>query len=510
MPAERHVGRPKVPLLLALDAGTSSGRAIVVDATGRQRAEAVRPWGYFAPVEAAPWGREFSPEAFWALLGEAAREALARAGEGEVIAVAATGQRQATILVGGDGRELYAGPNFDLRAGFEGMRLLRDHGPLLHRITGHLPPMMFAGARWLWFRHHRPHVAEATAHLLMMADWVNWRLCGRIATDATNAAETGLYDVSHHCWSPQLLELHQVPGRILPPVLPAGSVLGHLSPSAAEQLGLPRGLSVAVAGSDTACGMLGMGATEVGNAGIVCGWSAPAHILTSAPVLDPERSLWTTCSALPGHWVVEGNCGMAGAAHRWLRDLLCPDSDYDAIEELAAAAPPGCQGALAFLGPRIADYADPQLLWGGLLLPQANDLLPIGRAEVARAVLENVAYAIRANWERMCDVSGQTVSLPIRIGGGLTRSSTFVRILADVLRLPLAVSSAPSVSALGACACGAAAVGLYADVAAASRAMAAPTTLAPTDRGAQAEYLDTYERWLQAYRSLRSLSGVIV
>ena len=104
-------------LLLALDAGTSAGRAAVFTATGRCLAEVSRPWTYEAPADAAPWGREFDARRFWALLCEAGREALAVAGSGTVVAVAATGQRQATIFLDEAGHELYAGPNFDLRAG---------------------------------------------------------------------------------------------------------------------------------------------------------------------------------------------------------------------------------------------------------------------------------------------------------------------------------------------------------------------------------------------------------
>ncbi|MHB0875002.1 MAG: FGGY family carbohydrate kinase [Anaerolineae bacterium] len=506
MPEAAHPDR-HTPLFLALDAGTSGGRAVIIDAAGVQRAEAIRPWGYFAPEDAAPWGREFDPAAFWSLLCDAARETLACVDAAAVVAVTATGQRQATVLVDDDGHELYGGPNFDVRAGFEGMGLLRQHGPLLHRITGHLPPMMFAGARWLWFRQHRPDVVARTAHLLMMADWVNWRLCGDACTDPTNAAETGLYDVAHHLWSAELLSLLHVPAAVLPPVQESGSIAGRLSAHAATQLGLPPGLPVAVAASDTACGILGMGVTRPGAAGIICGWSAPAQVLTEGPVFDSERSLWTTCSPLPGHWALEGNCGMAGAAHRWLRDVLAPAGGFEEIEALAAGVAPGCGGALAFLGPRVADYDNPQLLWGGFLLPQANDLLPIGRAELARATFENIAFAIRANWDRMQAVVATDGADAIRIGGGLTRSSTFIDILANVLPRPLQVAVVPSVSALGAAACAATAVGLQPDLATAAAAMAPCLAAVPTRRLVQAEYLDSYERWLHAYRGLRSLSA---
>ena len=387
--------------ILALDAGTSAGRAVIFDYQGHALAEAIRPWQYEIAHEAAPWGRQFDPERFWGMLCAAAREALAAGGADEVVAIAATAQRQATVFLDATGRELYAGPNVDLRAVFEGTRLLNEQGERIHAITGHLPPMLFASARWLWFRQHRPEVCQRTTHLLMMGDWLTWRLCGQTLTDFTNAAESGLFDVTAQTWSDELLADVQVPREILPKIVPAGTVAGRLSSGVAESLGLRAGVPVVLAGADTPSGMLGMNVSQPGQMGLLAGWSAPLHLVTSRPIFDPGRALWTTCSVIGGQWALEANPGPAGAAHRWAREMLCPNGDYADLEALAAGAPPGARGALAFLGSRIVDYNDPKLLWGGLIFPQAGDMLPLGRAELARAALENIAFVIQANLERI-------------------------------------------------------------------------------------------------------------
>ena len=499
-----HTDHPH-PCFLALDAGTSAGRALVFDECGRALARAIRPWHYQSPADSAPWGREFAPGEFWAALSSAAREALDACGRTDVAAIAATGQRQATVLLDANGQELYAGPNLDLRACFEGMRLLREHGQRIHSITGHLPPMMFASARWLWFRQHRPQLCHEAAHLLMMSDWLTWRLCGRAVTDASNAAETGLFDVTRLEWSPALLAELQVPIDLLPEIVPSGAVAGELAPVAAEALGLRPGVPVVVAGADTSAGLLGMAVTEPGQLGIVAGWSAPIQVMTDGPLFDQSRALWTTCSLLPGLWALEGNPALAGAAHRWLRDLILPGGSYDEFDELASSVPPGSREALALLGPRLADYDNPQLLWGGLLLPLANDLLPVGRAEFARAVLENIAYAIRANLERV-EAVARARAASVSLGGGMARSRLFARILTDVLGRPVRVAALPSVSALGAAMCAATGAGIYTNLALAASAMTCKTSTYQPERASQAEYLDAYERWLQMYRGLQTLS----
>jgi len=505
--------RANAACLLALDAGTSGGKAMVFDSGGRLLAEAAQAWGYRTPPEAAPWGREFDPLAFWRIMCDVAREALARSQAADrVVAIGSTAQRQATILVDGQGEELYAGPNIDLRACFEGARLLCEEGERLHAITGHLPPMMFAACRWLWFRQHRPDICRRTRHLFMMGDWLTWRLCGRsqsaFVTAPSNAAETGLFDVAVCRWSHELLEETCLPMDVLPPVRAAGSQAGELSQEAAEALGLRPGLPVAVSAADTGCGLLGMNLTQPGQAGLVAGWSAPVQLVTSRPVFDPERALWTTCSALPGQWLLEGNPGPAGAAYRWMRDIIMPGSPYEALDELAASAPAGSRGVLALLGPRIADYDNPQLLWGGMLLPEANDLLPIGRAEVVRAALENIAYAVRANLERV-EAVGKRQAAELGLGGGLSRSRLFPQIVADVLGRPVRLAPQACVSTLGAAICAACAAGLYSGLSEAAAAMVRPGELLLPERAAQAEYLDTYERWLQVYSSLRQISATL-
>jgi sugar (pentulose or hexulose) kinase len=289
-------------------------------------------------------------------------------------------------------------------------------------------------------------------------------------------------------------------------------VVEGLQGVAAEALGLDQGIPVVVAGTDAGCGLLAMDVTRQGLAGLVAGWSAPAQLLTDTPVFDPARSLWTTCSVAGAPWVLEGNAGPAGSTHRWALDLLLPHGAYKDFDALAEQAAPGSNATLALLGSRIADYADPQLLWGGFLFPQAGDVLTCGRAEFARAVLENIAFAVKANLARMesCAAAARH-PLPdtLRLGGGLTASPVFSQVLADVIGIPVEVAAVPSVSACGAAACAAAGAGFYADILEAARCMRQAGQERLPEPVVQAEYLDAYERWLQAYETLSGLSQTL-
>ena len=510
-------------LFLVLDAGTSAARVIVYTTDGRRLAEAACPWSYTTPAEAAPWGRAFDPQAFWAQLAGAIRQVMYKVGSNTtpILAISVTSQRQGIVLLDADGVELYAGPNIDLRGVMEGARLLNENGAEIYRITGHLPPMLFAPARLLWFRDQQPALYRRFARLLTLDGWLTWRLCGEMVAEPSAAAETGLLDVTRRTWSQELIELWGFLPELLPPLASAGTAVGHVTQQAAAETGLPAGTLVVVAGADSQCGLLGLGGVRPGQVGIIAGWSAPVQRIVAAPIFDPARSLWATCHLIPELWLVEGNAGPAGLAHRWLRDLLLPGESWAAFDALAASAPPSAFGPLAFLGPRVADYGNPRLLWGGLLFPQALDLWPVERAHLARAVLENIAFALRANLDR---IAALVRSQPdaITAGGGLIQSRLFAQILADVLGRPIQLSPDPTVSGLGAAICAAVGCGQYPDL---EQAVAAMTRRPASDvpdasdagiggersivepgRMAHAEYLDAYERWVSVYRSLEELS----
>jgi len=504
--------------LVAIDVGTTGGRVSLFATDGRLLAQARWPWEYLRPREAAPWGRALDTNRAWQTVASAVRKTVLSADlePSAVLAIAVASQRQGIALLDDAGETLYAGPNIDLRGVFQGTRLLAEHGEQIYAITGHLPPHLFAPARLLWFRDHQPELYARVRTLLMLDGWFIWKLSGTRIAEIASAAESGLVDVTKLTWSSGLIDALDLPTEIYPPLLPAGAIAGHLTPDAAASTGLEPGTPIVTAGPDTQCGMLGLGVVASGQVGIVAGWSAPIQQVVPTPVFDPRRQIWTTCHLLPGTWVIEANAGPAGQVHCWLRDLLVPGQDFEALDDLAAQAisadgevtgPP----LLASLGPRLADYDAPRLLWGGLIFPLAGGFDVFDRVErrhVARAGLENIAFALRANLEKVEALAGPG-KLPVRLGGGLAHSQAFLRILTDVLGVPVWVPSQHAVTSLGACMCAAAGTGLHAHLREAAAQMRTAGRTWEPRRVTQAYYLDGYERWRYLYGQLEGVSEAI-
>jgi autoinducer 2 (AI-2) kinase len=501
--------------LLTLDAGTSGGRAAIFDAAGRLIGVASQPWRYTTPAEAAPWGRAFDPDEFWAILCGLTRQVLAKTATrpAEILAVSATSQRQGIVLLDAAGEPLYAGPNMDLRGVYQAAEIDTELGPLLYRITGHRPALMFAPARLRWLREHRPDLYDRLATLLMISDWLVYCLTGERCSEPSAAAESQLLDIAAGSWSETLIKALELPSSIFPPLRQAGEVAGRVTHAAAAMTGLNAGTPVVVGGADTQCGLLGMGIVAPGQMAALAGWSLPLQQVISQPpggVCDEtaqkqQTGLWFSRHLLPGRWVLESNAGPLGRSYEWLRETVFCGADYAELDRLAETASPGAEGAMAFFSPPSAMNETLGLAWGGLLVPLALDFIDGRREHLARASLESLAFAMRANLEQLVEASGQRPDA-LSLGGGLTRSRIFPQLVADVLGLPVQVAATPETSSAGAAMCAAVGAGLFDDLTIAATHMTHDRTVCRPGRVAHAEYLDAYERWQAAQRHLTALS----
>ena len=182
---------------MALDVGTSSVKCLIVDTEGCCTAAVSKRWASFKPAGAPDTAREFNPKRLLSLVRRAVGEALGRAGlvAEDVASVGITSQRQGVIALDETGKEVYAGPNMDLRAVFEGSAMDETHGDVIYGTTGHLPSFFFTPAKLKWLRSHSPRRYNRIQSVLPLADWVAYRLTGNLACEPSLAGEAGLLDI---------------------------------------------------------------------------------------------------------------------------------------------------------------------------------------------------------------------------------------------------------------------------------------------------------------------------
>lgn len=485
--------------LMALDAGGGGGRCLLVDIDNRKTTRSFRPWTHPAAPGTSGLGTDLHLETIWSRLAEAVREALscASAGAEDVLGIAVTSTRHTTVLLDTEGSPIFAAPNRDGRAFMEALQLAAQHGERLYARTGRWPIPLASAARLAWLAANQPKLWKRAAVVLSLNDWVAYRLSGELATEPSQAEETLLLDVEKRAWGHDLAELLAVPERLLPPLRNAGTRLGGLTSNAAAALGLRAGTPVAVAGGDTQSGLLGAGAVAPGQVAVIAGTTVPLQLVLDRPAIDPRQRIWTGCHVVPGLWVLESNAGPMGDALEWLAETLYPEAPNPAARFLAEAgrSEPGAAGLLSTFGSSIMNARDLKLPIGTLTFSHMTAGNGGGRRRhLNRAVVDGMAYAIRANLEQVREIAGREIG-SLALAGGISRSAAFAQAVADALGVPVEVGATGEATALGAAIAAGVGTGLFPDLAAGARALRSKPALFEPHTAASAAYRERYEQW---------------
>jgi L-ribulose-5-phosphate 4-epimerase len=454
--------------LMGLDIGGGGGRCLLVDIETGEMASVFRPWTLPPAPEVSGFAYKIDTDTVWRVLGETAQDALRKAGASpqEVAGVAATSMRHSLVAIDKKGNVLLAAPNRDARAVEQGMGLALERGEELYQITGHAPSPIFMAARLMWMKENRPDDFKSIHAALSISDWVGYMLSGALASEPAQAAESLLFDLQSRKWASGVIKSLGLSEKVLPKLKIAGSKLGKLTKEAAANLGLIPGIPVAVGGPDTQCGLLGSGVTASGQIGVIAGTTTPVQMAVNQLVIDPEMRTWTGLHIIPGLYVLESNAGQMGSTLEWIARLMHGQAS-NPVAMLAAEAGdsvPGAHGIHSTIGAAFFNAAAMEPPVDNLTFSSvAARLGDEGRADVARAILEGMAYAVRANVEQILHIAGSTLT-DLQLGGGLTRSPLWTEMISNVMNCRVHVSASTEASALGAAICAGVGAGLYPDL----------------------------------------------
>jgi sugar (pentulose or hexulose) kinase len=319
-------------------------------------------------------------------------------------------------------------------------------------------------------------------------DWVLLQLTGRYATDHTFASRTNLYGLEMRNWDARLLDLFGVPHRMLCDLVAPGAVVGGLTREMASLTGLANGLPVVTAGGDQQCAALGLGlfSPQLAVANIGTGAFVIGH--SDKPVFDDSMRVSCNVSAAPGAYIVEAAMLTSGAAHRWVMDLMFPhqsEAMFADFEREAAEAPAGANGVV--LLPHFKGSGSPH--WDPVSRASFCNLsLSTTRADIARAILEGIAFELKEGLELVEALCGPASR--VNASGGMTRSELFNRILCDVFESSLRRFWGSEATVQGAWIAGAVATGLASNYSEASARLC--DLHPPTDYRPAAESRDIY------------------
>lgn len=419
------IAAPEDPIcdgpVLVIDAGTGSVKTAVVAPDGTLIGVADAPYTTSSPRQG--W-HEQAPEDWWAATVHAI---LSTAGAHKASAVVATGAMQSVIPLDRDRQPIRPALMYsDGRAGAIAARLsdALAHPALIKRLGN--PPGVFSSAlKWRWLAEEEPETAYRTRHILFgTKDFLVARMTGRCMTDPTTATTTAFLDLHQGAWDSEMLELAALQPELLPELAPANAVAGSLLPAAAKRLGLQPGIPVL-----NGCG--DAGAATLGS--IVHGYETYAYLGSSAWVarvapmslLAAPRETFLLAHPQDACLIDISPMMSGGEALVWLQTLF---GDLDTLSSQARdlyAEPPALL-FLPFLKGERAPIMNADLRAAFFGLDWRH-----GIAEMTYAVLEGLAFLIRANLDLL-----PAKQDPLVITGGGARGALLVQLIADATGRP--------------------------------------------------------------------------
>jgi glycerol kinase len=450
-----------------MDQGTTSSRGFVFDAAAAVVAVAQEE---FPQIYPQPGWVEHDAEAIWASALRTARRALALAEEkgGEIVAIGITNQRETTIVW--DRKTLSPICNAivwqDRRTAGVCARLNRDgREPMVQRKTGLLLDPYFSATKLAWIldnvdgarsRAARGELAFGTVDSFLLA-----RLSGGAHfTDATNASRTSLFDVGRNEWDRELLDLFKAPVEVLPEVL---DTMGEFAVASPEHFGRPIPIFALI--GDQQAAAIGQACLAPGDIKSTYGTGCFVVAPTADLVLSRNRLLSTIARRIDGetHYALEGSIFVAGAVVQWLRDALQIIRTSAETEALARSLP---SNNGVYLVPAFTGLGAPH--WSAQARGAVVGLTRgAGRAELARAALECVAYQTADLLDAMAADGARCAAL--KVDGGMVANDWLMQFLADIQDVPVDRPMMMETTALGAAFLAGVKAGLYPSLEAAAR-----------------------------------------
>jgi glycerol kinase len=436
-------------VVIALDAGTTGVRAVAVSEDGALVNDRYREFPQYFP---RPGWVEHDPEEIWTAMAATLGDLLGTLTE-PVTAIGITNQRETVVLWDrrtGEPRHR-AIVWQDRRGARLGAALeAAGHLGLIRSRTGLVLDPYFSATKLAWLLGEGGVEAGPDLAFGTVDSWLLWRLTdGAVhATDPTNASRTLLFDINRLAWEPELADLFGVPLSVLPDVQPSSGRFGFTAAGVVP--GLPAGVPISGIAGDQQAALFGQACFQPGMTKNTYGTGSFVLMNVGHTCPDPIPGLLTTVAwslHQPAQvaYALEGSIFVTGAAVQWLRDQLGLIHSSSEIGELAASVP---DAGGAYLVPALTGLGSP---WWD---PRARGAFVgitrgVGRAQLARAVVEAMAFQTRDVVDAMRAASGNAIP-ELRVDGGASVMELLLRFQSDLLGVRVLRAAVSETTALGA------------------------------------------------------------
>ncbi|KFC04530.1 xylulose kinase [Trabulsiella guamensis ATCC 49490] len=414
-------------MYIGIDLGTSGVKVILLNEQGEVIASQTEALTVSRPH---PLWSEQDPESWWRATDQAMKALAAQHPLREVKALGIAGQMHGATLLDKQQRILRPAILWnDGRCGEE-CALLEAQVPDSREVTGNLMMPGFTAPKLLWVQRHEPDIFRQVDKVLLPKDYLRLRMTGEFASDMSDAAGTMWMDVAKRDWSDAMLNACQLTRDHMPALFEGCEVTGTLLPAVAQAWNMAE-VPVVAGGGDNAAGAVGVGMVDAGQAMLSLGTSGVYFAVSEGFLSKPESAVHSFCHALPGRWHLMSVMLSAASCLDWAARL----TGLGNVPALIAAAEKADENAdpvwfLPYLSGERTPHNNPQAKGVFFGLTHQH-----GPAELARAVLEGVGFALADGMDvvHACGITPKSVTL---IGGG-ARSPWWRQMLADISGTPL-------------------------------------------------------------------------
>ena len=475
---------------IGIDLGTSSCKGILCDREGKIHRSHSEEYEVLYPQ--AGW-TEQAPED-WLKASEKILKKLSRGIENEIYGLSFGGQMHGLVTLDAEDRVirpaiLWNDGRTERETAYLNEVVGREN---LSKRTGNIAFAGFTAPKILWMKNHEPDHFARIAKICLPKDYLAYKLTGTFSTDYSDASGTLLLDVANRSWSREMCEVCHVKPEWLPKLYESYEVIGRLLP----EYGLPNCLVTAGAG-DNAAAAVGTGTVKNGSCNVSLGTSGTVFVSQDAFSVDAGNALHSFAHA-NGRWHLMG-CILSAASCRkwWLEDILGTD-DYAADETGISTADTGDLLFLPYLSGERSPHNEVNARGAFIGLSAQTT-----RAQMSRAVMEGVAFALRDCLE-VAKVGGVCPTGTTLCGGG-AKSRIWRQILADVLGIPVTVPETEQGPSLGGAILAMVGAGEYADTETAAGAIVRFSETVRPDPETVDKMNAKYAVFRQLYPALKSL-----
>lgn len=489
-------------LYIGIDLGTSSVKLLLMDEKGAILKTVSREYPLYFPQ--AGWSEQ-KPEDWLTETVAGIRELTADVDRSRVAGIGCCGQMHGLVALDEDDRVIRPAILWnDGRTAEETDYLNTVVGrEKLSEYTANIAFAGFTAPKVLWVKKHEPENFARIRKIMLPKDYINYMFTGVFCTDVSDASGTLLFDVKNKRWSKEMLDICGLKAAQLPAIYESSRCIGTLKESIAAELGLPSTVKVCAGAADNAGAAVGTGTVGDEICNISLGTSGTIFITTKDFRVDPNNALHAFAHA-DGNFHLMGCMLSAASCNKWWQESVLGTTDYKGEE---AKIPTELLGKnRVFFLPYLMGERSPinDTEARGTFVGLSMDT---GRSEMALAVLEGVAFAMRDSFE-VAKSLGLNIQIS-RICGGGAKSALWRRIFANVLNIDICTVETEEGPGYGGAILAAVACGEWKTVQQASTELLKIKGMTSPEPELAALYDERYRQFKQIYPALKGLFPVL-